>query len=64
MGTTVAASARVANERQAEAQTIEQQLERLRASAAAQGWTLDEAPSSRDDGARGTHLSRLATDPG
>ena len=64
MGTTVAASARVANERQAEAQTIEQQLARLCASATAQGWTLDEARSSRDDGVRGTHLSRGATYPG
>ena len=36
----VAAYARVSTQRQVQAQTTEQQLERLRAHAAAQGWAL------------------------
>ena len=53
MATTVAAYARVSTERQAE---------RLRAYAAAQGWTVDEARIYRDAGYSGTRLNRPALD--
>ncbi|MDP9375671.1 MAG: recombinase family protein [Chloroflexota bacterium] len=62
MATTVAAYARVSTERQAETQTIDRQVERLRAYAAAQGWTLDEARIYRDAGYSGARLNRPALD--
>ncbi len=43
MGKIVAAYARVSTERQAESQTIEQQLTALRAYAQTQGWALASA---------------------
>ncbi len=46
----VAVYARVSTTRQAQAQTIEQQLDRLRAAAGGRGWTLDEQHVYRDDG--------------
>ena len=54
--------ARVSTTRQAQTQTIEQQLERLRAAARRQGWTLDEAHVYRDDGYSGASLSRPGLD--
>ncbi len=49
----VAAYARVSSRRQAQAQTIEQQLDRLRAHAAAHGWALAQEHVFRDDGHSG-----------
>ena len=45
--------ARVSTTRQAQAQTIEQQLERLRASAVEWGWEPEEQHVYRDDGDSG-----------
>ncbi len=47
---TLAAYARVSTQRQAQANTTEQQLERLRAYAQAQGWGLPAENVFRDDG--------------
>jgi site-specific DNA recombinase len=58
----VAAYARVSTTRQAQAQTIEQQLDRLRAAVAEHGWTLDERHVYRDDGYSGAGLSRPGLD--
>ena len=58
----VALYARVSTTRQAQTQTIEQQLERLRAAAGARGWDVDEALVYRDDGSSGASLSRPALD--
>ena len=58
----VALYARVSTTRQAQTQTIEQQLERLRAEAGARGWAVDEALVYRDDGYSGASLSRPALD--
>ncbi|HEU5315870.1 MAG TPA: recombinase family protein, partial [Chloroflexota bacterium] len=58
----VAAYARVSTERQAEAQTIEQQLERLRSYAAQHGWVLPDERVFRDDGHSGARLDRPALD--
>jgi site-specific DNA recombinase len=58
----VAAYARVSTERQAETQTIEQQLERLRAYAQTQGWSLPDARIYKDDGHSGARLDRPALD--
>jgi site-specific DNA recombinase len=49
---------RVSTQRQAEAQTIEQQLERLLAHAAEQGWTVESEDIFRDDGYSGATLKR------
>ena len=46
----VALYARVCSTRQAQTQTIEQQLTRLRAHVRGQGWTLEERHVYRDDG--------------
>ena len=54
----VAVYARVSTLRQAQAQTIEQQLERLRAHATTQGWRLREEHVFRDDGYSGASLHR------
>ncbi len=58
----VAAYARVSTRRQAQAQTIEQQLERLRAHAAACGWELAQEHAFRDDGYSGASLKRPGLD--
>ena len=60
--TVVAAYARVSTERQAEAQTIAQQVERVQAYAATQGWSLADGQIYRDDGCSGARLDRPALD--
>jgi site-specific DNA recombinase len=56
--------ARVSTLRQAQAQTIEQQVSRLRTYVQQQGWSLDEAHIFRDDGYRGASLNRPGLDDG
>ncbi len=58
----VAVYARVSTTRQAQAQTIQQQLDRLRAAVTEHGWTLDERHSYRDDGYSGASLGRPGLD--
>ena len=58
----VAIYARVSTTRQAQAQTIEQQLDRLRRAVAEHGWTLEEEHGYRDDGYSGAGLSRPGLD--
>ena len=58
----VALYARVSTTRQAQTQTIEQQLERLRAAAGARGWASVETHVYRDDGYGGASLSRPGLD--
>jgi site-specific DNA recombinase len=58
----VAAYARVSTERQVEAQTIEQQVERLQEYAALHGWALAAARVYRDEGCSGARLDRPALD--
>src|SRR3954449_6670271 len=58
----VAAYARVSTQRQAQAQTTEQQLERLRAHAATRGWALPPECVFRDDGCSGAALRRPGLD--
>lgn len=53
---------RVSTQRQAQSQTIEQQLERLRDHIAGQGWTLNDADIFRDDGYSGAGLNRPGLD--
>src|SRR5213080_3520073 len=53
---------RVATTRQAQAQTIEQQLDRLRAAVAGHGWELHEQHVYRDDGYSGASLGRPGLD--
>ncbi len=62
MGKIVAAYARVSTERQAESQTIEQQVTALRAYAKAQDWALDDDQIYRDEGWSGARLDRPALD--
>jgi site-specific DNA recombinase len=52
----------VSTTRQAQQQTIEQQLERVIAHAQAQGWVLPVDPIYRDDGYRGAALARPGLD--
>ena len=54
----VAAYARVSTTRQAQAQGIEQQLDRLRAAAAERGWDLEDQHVYRDDGYSGARIGR------
>jgi site-specific DNA recombinase len=54
--------ARVSTTRQAQAQTIEQQLDRLRAEVAGRGWELGEQHVYRDDGFSGARLGRPGLD--
>ena len=54
----VAAYARVPATRQAQAQGIEQQLDRLGAAAAERGWELDDQHVYRDDGYSGARIGR------
>jgi site-specific DNA recombinase len=58
----VAVYARVPATRQAQAQTIEQQLDRLRAAVAGRGWELGEQHVYRDDGYSGARLGRPGLD--
>ena len=54
--------ARVSTTRQAQAQTIDQQLDRLRAAVAGRGWVLDDQHVYRDDGYSGASLGRPGLD--
>ncbi|MGH3419334.1 MAG: recombinase family protein [Streptosporangiaceae bacterium] len=58
----VAVYARVSTTRQTQAQTIEQQLDRLHAAVAERGWGLAEQHVYRDDGYSGARLSRPGLD--
>src|SRR3712207_2227744 len=58
----VAIYARVSTQRQAGAQSTEQQIDRLRAYAAAQGWSLAADRVFRDDGHSGASLRRPGLD--
>jgi site-specific DNA recombinase len=58
----VALYARVSTTRQAQAQTIDQQLTRLRAYVTEQGWLLSDRHSYRDDGYSGASLNRPGLD--
>src|SRR5881392_928264 len=58
----VAVYARVSTPRQAQAQTIEQQLDRLVAAVTERGWTLHEQHVYRDDGYSGASLGRPGLD--
>jgi site-specific DNA recombinase len=58
----VAAYARVSTDRQAESQTIEQQVERLQAYAQQQGWSLPAERIYQDNGESGARLDRPALD--
>ena len=58
----VAVYARVPATRQAQAQTIEQQLDRLRAAVAGRGWELGDQHVYRDDGYSGARLGRPGLD--
>ena len=53
----IAIYARVSTQRQAEAQTIDEQIERLREHARSRGLELPEANVFRDDGYSGARLS-------
>ena len=53
----VAVYARVSTARQAQSQTIDQQLDRLRAAVAERGWKLEEQHVYRDDGFSGASLA-------
>src|SRR5256714_4541928 len=53
---------RVSTTRQAQAQTIEQQLDRLRAAVAGHGWELHEQHVYRDDGYSGASRARRGLD--
>src|SRR5881394_2761423 len=54
--------ARVSTTRQAQAQGIEQQLDRLRAAATGRGWELEEQHVYRDDGYSGARIGRPGLD--
>jgi site-specific DNA recombinase len=58
----VALYARVSTTRQAQAQGIEQQLDRLRAAAGEHGWELDDQHVYRDDGYSGARIGRPGLD--
>jgi len=58
----IALYARVSTQRQAQTQTIDQQLERLRAHAQAQHWEIPEENIFRDDGYSGASLNRPGLD--
>ena len=58
----VAVYARVSTTRQAQAQGIEQQLDRLRGVAAERGWELDDQHVYRDDGYSGARIGRPGLD--
>src|SRR2546421_9264489 len=54
--------ARVSTTRQAQAQGIEQQLDRLRAAVSERGWELDDRHVYRDDGYGGARIGRPGLD--
>ena len=58
----IAIYVRVSTQRQAQTQTIDQQVERLRAHAESQGWQLPEGNVFRDDGYSGATLKRPGLD--
>jgi site-specific DNA recombinase len=58
----VAIYVRVSTQRQADTQTIEQQIERLCAHVAVQGWLLESEHIYRDDGHSGAKLNRPGLD--
>lgn len=58
----VAMYVRVSTQRQAQTQTIEQQIERLKAHITAQGWQLETEQIYRDDGYSGAKLNRPGLD--
>jgi site-specific DNA recombinase len=58
----VAGYVRVSSRSQARAQTIDQQIDRLRAHAAAQSWNLAQEQIFRDDGYSGASLRRPGLD--
>jgi site-specific DNA recombinase len=58
----IAMYVRVSTQNQVQAQTIEQQIERLRAYVSAQGWLLPDENIFRDDGYSGANLSRPGLD--
>ena len=58
----VALYARVSTTRQAQAQGIEQQLDRLRAAVSERGWELDDQHVYRDDGYSGARIGRPGLD--
>ena len=58
----VALYARVSTQRQAQAQTVEQQLERLSDHALEQGWDVPANHAFRDDGYSGASLRRRGLD--
>src|SRR4051812_17570150 len=58
----IAIYVRVSTQRQAQTQTIDQQIERLGAHAKAQGWELPAADVFRDDGYSGAVLKRPGLD--
>ena len=58
----VALYARVSTQRQAQAQTVEQQIERLMCHAGQQGWDLSLDHVFRDDGYSGASLRRPGLD--
>jgi site-specific DNA recombinase len=58
----VALYARVSTRRQAQAQTTDQQLDRLRAHAEGQGWGVAPCHVFRDDGYSGASLKRPGLD--
>jgi site-specific DNA recombinase len=58
----VAIYARVSTQHQTQTQTIEQQLERLRAYVKQQGWELLQENIYRDDGISGANLNRPGLD--
>lgn len=58
----IAVYGRVSTSHQTQTQTIEQQLERLRAHIEAQGWQLADEAIFRDDGFSGSILNRPGLD--
>jgi site-specific DNA recombinase len=58
----IAVYVRVSTQRQAQTQTIEQQLERLRTYIKEQNWTLPDEQIFRDDGYSGSRLNRPGLD--
>ena len=60
---TAAVYVRVSTQRQAQAQTIEQQLERLRAHLGAQGVELASGSIFRDDGHSGLAITHIFDQP-
>lgn len=58
----IAIYVRVSTQRQSQAQTIEQQIDRLKAHILSQGWLLEPEQIYRDDGYSGSKLNRPGLD--